>query len=37
LSILAAWWGTANVDVDFNHDGVVDLLDLSTLASAWGT
>lgn len=37
LSILAAWWGTANIDVDFNHDGVVDLLDLSTLASAWGT
>ena len=36
LSILAAWWGTANVDVDFNHDGTVDLLDLSTLASAWG-
>jgi len=37
LSTLAAWWGTANVDVDFNRDGTVDLLDLSTLASAWGT
>jgi len=37
LSILATWWGTTNTDADFNSDGTVDLLDLSILASAWGS